>query len=125
MTVKILLLMIAGGLGATSRYLLSGVFQQKLGTAFPWGTLGVNLLGCFIFGLIWALSQERFALSGQVRFIILTGFVGSLTTFSTLTFEAFQLMRAAAFGQALLYLGVSQVSGLFMAWAGWTLVRFL
>lgn len=122
---KIVLLILAGGLGATTRYLLSGLFQQKLGTSFPWGTFGVNLLGCFIFGLIWALSQERFAISGQVRFIILTGFVGSLTTFSTFTFEAFQLMRAAAFGPALLYLGVSQISGLFMAWFGWNLARML
>ncbi len=122
---KILFLILAGGLGATARYLLSGFFQSKLGTAFPWGTLGVNLLGCFIFGVIWAFSQERFVFSGQFRFIVLTGFVGSLTTFSTMTFEVFQLMRSAAFGQALLYLGASQISGLFMAWFGWMMARLL
>jgi CrcB protein len=85
---EILLLAIAGALGALSRYGLSGLVQLLAGERFAWGTLAVNALGCFLFGFIWMLAaEERTLISPQTRFIVLTGFMGAFTTFSTFAFE--------------------------------------
>jgi CrcB protein len=85
---EILLLGVAGALGALSRYGLSGIVQFLTGERFAWGTLVVNALGCFLFGFIWMLAaEERTLVSGQTRFIVLTGFMGAFTTFSTFAFE--------------------------------------
>lgn len=88
---KILLLSLAGALGTLARYWLSGAVQKALGIDFPWGTWAVNVFGCLLFGLVWVFSEERFLLSGQTRLIILVGFMGAFTTFSTYIFESSQL----------------------------------
>lgn len=90
-----------------------------MGRDFPWGTWSVNILGCFLFGLIWVLSDERSLIPAQGRIVILVGFMGAFTTFSTLVFESAELMRDAewikmglnmigqnAIGLVALYLGV-------------------
>lgn len=99
---KILLIALAGGLGTLSRYGLGGLVQRLTGPAFPWGTLVVNLLGCFVFGLIWSAGEGRLGLSGEARVIILVGFMGAFTTMSTFVFETGSLVRD---GQLLLGLG--------------------
>ena len=90
---KLALLSLAGVLGTLSRYLLSGFVQRLTGAYFPWGTWSVNILGCFLFGLVWVLSEERFYFSSQTRLIVLVGFMGAFTTFSTYVFESSELMR--------------------------------
>lgn len=92
---KFLLLFIAGGLGSLSRYLLSGFFQRVINISLPVGTYLVNIIGCFLFGLIWAYAQDRIALSPEFRVIILTGFMGAFTTFSTFIFESSALLDSS------------------------------
>ena len=89
---KIILLFCAGGFGSLSRYVLSGVFQRAINISFPIGTYLVNVIGCFMFGLIWAYAQDRLSLSPDFRAIILTGFMGAFTTFSTFIFESAALL---------------------------------
>ena len=84
---EVFLLAVAGGLGAVARFGLSGLVQRLGGDRFAWGTLSVNLLGCFLFGLIWTLAEDRLVISGSTRFLVLTGFMGAFTTFSTFAFE--------------------------------------
>lgn len=93
--IKLALLACAGALGTLARYLVSGIVQRHAGSAFPWGTFAVNAIGCFFFGLIWALAEERLVISGEVRFLILTGFMGAFTTFSTYAFETEAMLRDA------------------------------
>ena len=114
----ILLLVIAGGLGALSRYALSSWIHGQTGNGFPWGTMAVNVLGCLLFGLLWTLAEERFLVPRSVSFIILTGFVGSFTTFSTMTFETLNLIKTSSWLSAILYMGVGQILGIIAAMAG-------
>lgn len=86
-------LLLAGGLGSLARYTLSGWTQRIYGGELPVGTFVVNLAGCLAFGFVWALAEERLVISGQTRFLILTGFMGAFTTFSTFAFETSALLR--------------------------------
>ena len=88
---KILLLAIAGACGTLARYWLSTTAHWLLGPDFPWGTWLVNILGCFMFGLIWVLAYERGLIPTHVRMIILVGFMGAFTTFATYIFENYAL----------------------------------
>jgi CrcB protein len=90
---KCALIALAGAAGTLARFGLAGLVQRLGGIAFPWGTWTVNLLGCFAFGVVWTLAEERLLISGQTRFIVLTGFMGAFTTFSTFAFETADLMR--------------------------------
>jgi CrcB protein len=91
---KILLVMIGGGLGAVSRYLITLLSSRLYGSGFPWGTLFVNLSGCFLIGVSFALAEYRNILSPSARLFIMTGFLGGLTTFSTYALESVNFARS-------------------------------
>jgi CrcB protein len=92
---KMLLLCLAGACGTLARYWLSGAVYDLVGRDFPWGTAAVNILGCFFFGLVWVLSDERGLIPPQARIVILAGFMGAFTTFSTFVFETAELGRTS------------------------------
>lgn len=92
MVQKLLWLALAGGLGTLARYGLGGLVQRWTGATFPWGTLSVNLLGCLLFGVVWAVAGERWVLRPELRLILLVGFMGAFTTFSTFVSETGQLL---------------------------------
>jgi len=107
---KVLLLAAAGGLGTLCRYGLAGLVQRWTDSMFPWGTATVNIIGCFLFGMLWVVMEERFSVSPETRVIVLTGFMGAFTTFSTYMFETQRLLEdsqyLAAFGNLGLQNGV-------------------
>ncbi|WP_027183817.1 fluoride efflux transporter CrcB [Desulfovibrio inopinatus] len=90
---KIVLIGLAGSLGALSRYGIGSVVHSFMGRNFPWGTAAANTMGCFLFGLVWSLAEDRYMIRPETRIIILTGFMGAFTTFSTFIFETNQLLR--------------------------------
>jgi len=95
---RILLIALTGGLGALARYGLSGLVRRynhllPSGESFPWGTVTVNLVGCLIFGILAASFDRRLSINPETRIVVLTGFMGAFTTFSTFAFESAQLMR--------------------------------
>lgn len=92
---KLLLIACAGALGTLARYSLSALVQNLFSGEFPWGTFAVNIAGAFLFGLVWTLAEERLLISGETRIIILSGFMGAFTTFSTFMFETGELLRDA------------------------------
>lgn len=92
---RILLLSIAGAAGTLCRYALAGFAHRIAGANFPWGTLAVNSAGCFLAGLLWALFEHKWAISGQARVVIMIGFMGAFTTFSSYILETGELLRAA------------------------------
>ncbi len=93
---KYLLLAAAGAAGSLSRYLLAGFVQSFAGSGFAWGTLSVNLIGCFGAGLLFALGERYGVFSEAVRSALLIGFFGAFTTFSTFALETWLLLREGA-----------------------------
>ena len=115
---QLVLLAVAGGLGALARYGLAGAASRVYGTGFPWGTFIVNAIGCFLFGVIWSLAEERLLLDAGSRAVILTGFMGAFTTFSTFIFETGELIRADQWLLAIGNLGGQMVVGLVFLFIG-------
>lgn len=100
---------IGGALGACSRYGLSNYIVSILGDAFPWATLIVNILGGALIGLFYVLLQQQGFWPSLSKPIIITGFLGGLTTFSTFSLETLQLLQSGQFVYALLYMMASVV----------------
>ena len=122
---RILLLSIAGTAGTLARYWLSGVVQRIVNPGFPWGTLAVNGVGCFLFGFVWTLAEERLLISGETRLILLIGFMGAFTTFSTYMFETRQLLAASEILLASVNFVAENVFGLILLIAGSALGRLI
>ncbi len=108
----LLLIGLAGGLGALSRFGLAGFVQSLTGADFPFGTFVVNILGSFLFGLIFGLIEERLPAGGELRMILLTGFMGAFTTFSTFAYESLSLLRYGQWLSVLANVGGQIVLGL-------------
>lgn len=113
----------AGAMGTLARYLFGGLVQRLTPAGFPWGTLAVNSLGCLIFGVIWALAEERFLIGSETRMVLLIGFLGSFTTFSSFAFETSQFVRDAQWTYALLNLLAHNIAGLAFVFIGYVVGR--
>ena len=122
---KLLLIGLAGLIGTLSRYWMSGLVARRYGETFPLGTLVVNLVGCFLIGLLFYLLQERYLVNQTVRSVIMIGFLGGFTTFSSFGLQTFTLVQDGEFGFALLNITASNVIGLLLVWAGYTLAKVL
>lgn len=120
---KILLAVGIGSfIGSVARYLLSLFIQTRSGAAFPFGTLGVNILGCFLIGFVVAVLS-RGTLGAEWRPFLVTGILGGFTTFSAFSLESVYLLQAEQYGQAILYILGSVVLGLLATFAGMWLVK--
>jgi CrcB protein len=109
---------VGGILGANTRYIVSLYIAERLGTAFPYGTLLINVTGSLIIGFFLTFATERLSLDPIWRLFFATGFLGAYTTFSSYTFEAAQLVRDGAYGLAFVYLFGSVLAGMVGVFAG-------
>ncbi|MCC7365567.1 MAG: fluoride efflux transporter CrcB [Dehalococcoidia bacterium] len=117
------LYIVAGAVvGAPLRYFIGVRFAEWTGGGFPWGTLVVNVVGCLCIGLLLGLPGDR-AISPEARLLLVTGFLGSFTTFSALGFETQAFLRGGEVGKALVYVALSNGGGIAAAWLGWTAAR--
>jgi fluoride exporter len=115
---KILLAIGAGSfIGGVLRYLLTLFVQSRATIAFPFGTLAVNLIGCFLMGLLFALLSKS-ALGAEWRLFLVTGILGGFTTFSAFSLESVHMLQTAQYGQAMLYILASVLLGLLATFAG-------
>ena len=114
-----------GAVGSVLRYLLSKLVQEKAGIEFPLGTLFVNLVGAFLIGLAFSYLVERMTLSPELRAVIITGFLGGLTTFSTFSYESYSLLMDGEITKLLLYVLGTNAMGISMTLLGYNLGRVL
>lgn len=122
---KFVLMAAAGACGTLCRYGLGGLVQRWAGSAFPWGTLSVNLLGSFLFGAIWSIAESRLSIGGEIRIVCLVGFMGAFTTFSTFSFETTQMLRDAEWGMVAGYVLGHNVLGVACMLLGLALGRLV
>jgi CrcB protein len=115
----------AGAVGTLARYGLSGLVQRFADSEFPWGTLTVNLLGSFLFGVVWSVAEVRIGIGPQLRAVGLIGFMGAFTTFSTFSFEAGQMLRDAQWFSAAGYLLAHNVFGILCLLVGMAVGRMV
>ena len=128
MGVQYIFVFLGGGLGAVCRYLVTSFFAVRFGSAFPYGTLFVNVSGSFLMGLligVLPLLPRGALLPENLRFLLAVGFLGGFTTFSSFSMETLTLLQGANAPYALLNIAANVFLGLFAVWAGLLLIRAL
>ena len=120
--IPILLVAAGGALGAVARFLVSTAVTQRLGGQWPWGTLIINLSGCFLISLFLGAGTGRIAES-NLRYLLPIGFVGAYTTFSSYEYEILRLFQLGRGASALVYVAASNVLGFAAVLAGAWLAR--
>jgi CrcB protein len=113
---RLTLIAICGAIGTLARYGLQGVVQPRSG--FPYSTLLINLLGCFLLGLIGQFTLNRMVISPDLRVAITVGFLGGFTTFSSFGWETAKMLEQGAWARATAYVSASVVAGLLLSVAG-------
>ncbi len=121
---QLLAVALGGGIGAVLRYSVGEWIHRISGPLFPWGTLTVNLAGCFLIGIIWELSNTTL-LSPQFRLFVMTGLLGAFTTFSTFSLETLNLIRDGEIRLAVANQVISVAFGLVLVLAGFVSVRLI
>jgi CrcB protein len=118
-----LFVIIGGGLGALLRYVTTLLCARFFGAGFPFGTILVNIVGCFLIGVAMALAERGTVLTPALRLFFVTGFLGGFTTFSTYAWESVQALRSASFATAAIHILVSNIAGIGLVFAGFWSVR--
>ena len=118
---NILFVGIGGFIGSVLRYLVGGYVQESINRLdFPYGTLAVNLIGCFVIGFLAQIGEKYGMFSNESRSFIFVGILGGFTTFSSFGNESVNLMRQGHMTNALINVGANVIIGLFLVWLGRT-----
>jgi len=91
--IQALLVAVGGAIGSLLRYYVGQWALRLMGPAFPWGTLAVNVVGCFVIGVFAELIARKFNASVELRLLLITGFLGGFTTFSAFSLDAISLFE--------------------------------
>lgn len=118
MVKNLLLVAVGGAVGSVLRYLTAVFVNKYFQSVFPWATLITNVIGCFLIGLFLGQLQKNGLVDSGLKFLLVTGFCGGYTTFSTFGQENISLFQSGNSGLALLYLGASIIVGLAAVWLG-------
>jgi CrcB protein len=116
---------IGGFIGSIARYLVAVAMSGVVSSSFPWPTLIVNVAGCFLIGVFFAVSDRGSQLSPEWRIFLTTGFCGGFTTFSTFSYESLRLLQDGEYFYVAIYVLASVVIGLLATLLGIFLIRSL
>ena len=125
--IQTLLVFLGGGIGAAARHGVNVAAARWLGTAFPWGTLAVNIVGSLAMGLLaaWFAFRADAGLTQHARLFLTTGILGGFTTFSAFSLDAVVMWERNAFIMAGVYVVVSVLVSILALFAGFAAVRTL
>jgi CrcB protein len=115
---RLFLIATFGAIGTLVRYGLQGLLQIRMGSTFPYGTLFINLTGCFFLGLLGQIMLNRMIISPEWRVAITVGFFGGYTTFSSFGWETAKMMETGEWLRATTYVAASVIFGLLLSVAG-------
>ena len=120
---NILLIGLGGGIGSIARYLCQRWFAANYMSAFPWGTLAVNIAGCFAIGIFWGMTFKSFDNNESWKLFLMTGLCGGFTTFSAFTLEGIGLLKEEKLALFFTYVAASVLIGLLATYAGMKITR--
>lgn len=115
---NLMMIALGGALGAVSRFLLGNAVSKAIGSALPYGTFVINVIGCFAMGLLMTLIVDREMLPAAWRLFLCVGFLGGFTTFSSFGYEALMMLTEGRLLAVLAYVGGSVALGLVAAGLG-------
>ena len=121
----ILAIAVGGGIGSVARYLLTLWCERLLGEDFPYGIFLANIIGSFAIGICFVILLERAALPDIARSLLMVGFLGGFTTFSTFSLQTIGMLQAGRWLEAGVYIFGSVLLSILGAWAGIVLARQL
>ena len=122
---NIIVIGLAGLAGTLARYWLSSVIDSRTGASFPFGTLVVNLIGCFIIGFLFYAFADEFVIHPAIRSAVFVGLLGGFTTFSSFGIQTFTLLENGQVLWAALNILLSNIGGLMLVWLGYILSRIV
>lgn len=120
----ILLVGLGSFIGGIGRYLLTLLVQNRFLSTFPFGTMVVNIIGCFLIGIVYGIS-DRGSLPAEWRIFLATGILGGFTTFSSFSNDTVSMLRDAQYLPAFSYIAISLLVGLAATFSGISLIKFL
>ncbi|WP_457586277.1 fluoride efflux transporter CrcB [Ensifer canadensis] len=120
---NLLLVGFGGAIGSMVRYLVGLWTLHRWGPGFPWGTLGVNITGSFLIGLLAELIMRKFGASAEMRLFLITGVLGGYTTFSAFSLDTITLFERGDAALAVTYIAASVVLSILAVFAGLALMR--
>jgi CrcB protein len=119
------LIALGGALGSVARYALDGAVYRYLPATFPYGTFVVNVLGCLLFGLLIGFGEQQLVVGSLARTFLLIGLLGGFTTFSSFTFETFELLRDREWLLGAVNSAGQVILGIVAFWIGFVTARLL
>jgi len=122
---QLLAIAAGGSVGAVMRFMVSTGVYSWLGRGFPYGTLVVNVVGSLLMGLLYELFLQRLSVSPEVRAVLLVGFLGAFTTFSTFSIETINLIEQGYLVKAIVNVLASVILCVLAAWVGLQIARQL
>jgi len=120
---NILLVGLGGGIGSILRYLSQKLASNIYPALFPWGTFAVNVIGCFLIGLIWSIQFKSMDNSEDWKLLLMIGLCGGFTTFSAFTLEGIGLLKDEKLAVFFFYVAASILIGLAATFLGMKLIR--
>jgi len=123
---KIILIGTGGFMGAILRYLVSGYVQNlSESVSIPYGTFAVNIIGCFLFGMLSHLTELQIAMTLEMRLLLMVGFLGSFTTYSTFSNETMILLQDQRIFLAMINIGAHIFAGLTAVFLGRLIINLI
>ncbi|WP_064691714.1 fluoride efflux transporter CrcB [Rhizobium aegyptiacum] len=123
--IQALLVAVGGAIGSVLRYYVGQWALRLMGPAFPWGTLAVNVVGCFVIGVFAELIARRFNASMELRLLLITGFLGGFTTFSAFSLDAISLFEGGNTVVGGVYIAASVGLSMVAVFTGLAIMRAL
>ena len=120
---NILLVLVGSAAGGSLRYITSLMIQSKNSTQFPLGTFLINIIGCFVIGLVYAIAARNATTGSDIKLLLATGFCGGFTTFSAFAFENLELFKSGMHLTALMYIILSMTLGILAVVLGASLIK--